>query len=127
MAGWDHHGGFSLDASVRVDKSDRMALERLVRYCARPCFAEGRLCLVEPDTVIYTLTKPDPQGRSALRFHPLEFIDRLAMLIPPPRVHRHRYAGVLAPNSSLRSRVVASAGPPPSWPKGSPKPRKQWA
>ena len=120
MAGWDHHGGFSLDASVRVDKQDRMALERLIRYCAKPSFAQGRLCLAEPscrdpaesDTVVYTLTKPDPQGRLALSLHPLQLIDRLARLVPPPRVHRHRYAGVLAPNSSLRSLVVASAGPP---------------
>ncbi|MFC2173218.1 transposase [Acidobacteriota bacterium] len=111
MAGWDHHGGFSLDASVRVEQWDRMALERLARYCARPPFAEGRLFLPEPDTVVYTLTKPDPQGRSALYLTPLQLLERLAALIPPPRVHRHRYAGVLAPNSPLRSQVVASAAP----------------
>jgi len=111
MAGWDHHGGFSLDASVRVDKGDRMALERLARYCARPPFAEGRLSLAEPQTVVYTLTKPDPQGRSAMCLTPLQLIERLAALIPPPRVHRHRYSGVLAPNSPLRSRVIASAAP----------------
>ena len=29
---------------------------------------------------------------------PLELLDRLAALLPPPRVHRHRYFGVLAPN-----------------------------
>ena len=28
-----------------------------------------------------------------------EFLDRVAALIPPPRKHRHRYFGVLAPNS----------------------------
>jgi hypothetical protein len=30
----------------------------------------------------------------------------LSRLIPPPRVHRHRYHGVLAPNAHLRERVV---------------------
>jgi hypothetical protein len=28
----------------------------------------------------------------------LEPIDRIAALVPPPRTHRHRYFGVLAPN-----------------------------
>lgn len=45
-----------------------------------------------------------------LRLSPLEFLDRLAALVPPPRVHRHRYHGVLAPNSPLRARVTAGAG-----------------
>jgi hypothetical protein len=109
MAGWDYYGGFSIDASVRVEQWDRSALERLARYCARPPFAEDRLSLVEPDTVVYTLTKPDPQGHSALILTPLELIQRLSALFPPPRAHRHRYAGVLAPNSRLRSQVVSSA------------------
>ncbi len=38
---------------------------------------------------------------------PLEFLERLALLIHPPRIHRHRYHGVLAPNSKLRSQVIA--------------------
>jgi hypothetical protein len=33
---------------------------------------------------------------------PLELIERLAALIPPPRRHRHRYYEVLAPNAPLR-------------------------
>ena len=41
---------------------------------------------------------------------PLELIERLAALIPPPRRHRHRYYGVLAPNAPLRSAVTALAG-----------------
>jgi hypothetical protein len=32
MAGWDHGGGFSLDASVRIEGQDRAGLERLPRY-----------------------------------------------------------------------------------------------
>jgi hypothetical protein len=37
----------------------------------------------------------------------LELLETLSRLIPPPRVHRHRYHGVLAPNARLRARVVA--------------------
>ncbi len=40
---------------------------------------------------------------------PLELIDRLAALIPPPHTHRHRYHGVLAPNATLRAAVTALA------------------
>jgi len=45
---------------------------------------------------------------------PLELIERLAALIPPPRRHRHRYYGVLAPNAPLRAQVTALVGVPES-------------
>lgn len=35
----------------------------------------------------------------------------LARLVAPPRVHEHRYCGVLAPNAKLRRAVIESAGP----------------
>ena len=35
----------------------------------------------------------------------------LAQLVTPPRLHKHRYCGVLAPNASLRAAVTALAGP----------------
>jgi len=46
-----------------------------------------------------------------LRMDPVE-PDRLAALIPPPRLHRHRYHGVLAPNAPLRAAVTALARAP---------------
>ena len=39
-----------------------------------------------------------------------EVLDRIAALIPPPRKYRHRYFGVLAPNSPWRALVTAQAG-----------------
>ena len=45
---------------------------------------------------------------------PLELIDRIAALVPPPRTHRHRYFGVLAPNSPLRAAVTAMAQAAPA-------------
>ena len=38
--------------------------------------------------------------------------DDRAALVPPPRTHRHRYFGVLAPNSPHRAAVTALAQPP---------------
>lgn len=37
------NSGFSLDAKVRIQSWDREGLERLIRYCARPCFASANL------------------------------------------------------------------------------------
>jgi hypothetical protein len=40
---WQASGGFSVDASVRVEGDDRTGVERLVRYCARGPLALERL------------------------------------------------------------------------------------
>ena len=50
-------------------------------------------------------------GADELNLTPLELIGRIAALVPPPRTHRHRYFGVLAPNSPLRAAVTAMALP----------------
>ena len=39
MRVWAHDGGFSVDGSVRIEGADRIGLEPLLRYCARPPFA----------------------------------------------------------------------------------------
>lgn len=109
MASWDHDGGFSLDASVRIEADDRPGLERLLRYCARPVFALERLRQIDPEHLVYESIKPGPGGSVSLLLTPLELIERLAALIPPPRRHRHRYFGVLAPNAPLRAAVTALA------------------
>ena len=36
---------------------------------------------------------------------PLELVDRVAALVPPPRVHRHGYLGVIARNAPLHAAV----------------------
>ena len=40
---------------------------------------------------------------------PLEFLQKLAALVPRPRLNLIRYHGVLAPNAKLRSQVVPKA------------------
>ena len=113
LARWSHGGGFSLHAAVRIEAQDRAGLERLLRYCARPAFASERLSWDGSEQPVrYTLPKPLPTGQTELTLEPLELLDRLATLIPPPRRHRHHYAGVFAPHASLRARVTACAGQP---------------
>ncbi len=50
-------------------------------------------------------------GRTELLLTPQDLLDRPARLVTPPRRHKHRYCGVLAPNAKLRAAVTASAGP----------------
>ena len=110
------HSGFSVDAGVCIEAHDRAALERLLRYCARPPFSMERL-RKEGAALVYRCAKqhsePTTDKRGAkvdeLTLTPLELIDRMAALVPPPRTHRHRYFGVLAPNSPLRAAVTALA------------------
>jgi hypothetical protein len=121
MLTWQASGGFSLDASVRIHGSDSGGRERLLRYCARPPFALERMRLERHvyarDTtspgqtgihqVFYHPARPTRDGRTVLALSPLKFLAALSRLIPPPRVHRHRYHGALAPNARLRERVTA--------------------
>ena len=114
IASWDHGGGFSLDASVRIEGADRQGPERLLRYCARPAFALERRREIDADHLVYESIKPGPGGSVSLMLTPLELIERLAVLIRPPRRHRHRCYGVLAANAPLRAQVTALAGVPES-------------
>jgi hypothetical protein len=104
-------GDRSLDASVHLAGWDRQGLERLARYCARPPFSQERVGCLNADPLVYQLRKPGIDGRSELLLTPLELLRRLVDLIAPPRKHRHRYCGVLAPNARLRPAVTATAGP----------------
>ncbi len=47
----------------------------------------------------------DKRGTKVDELHltPLELIDCIAALAPPPRTHRHRYFGVLAPDGHPNS------------------------
>jgi hypothetical protein len=109
MGQWAHGGGFSVDGSVRIEAADRAGRERLLRYCARPPFALDRLRELDREHLIDDHPKPGPGGSGPQLLTPLELLDRIAALVPPPRIHRHRYFGVLAPNSPLRTAVTALA------------------
>ncbi len=113
------HSGFSVDTSVCIAAHDRAGLERLLRYCARPPFACARLRKAGSE-LVYRCAKQHSEPGSKphnkrgakvdeITLTPLELIDRMAALVPPPRTHRHRYFGVLAPNSPLRPAVTALA------------------
>jgi len=45
-------------------------------------------------------------GTTHTKMSPLEFMQRLAALVPRPRLHLIRFHGVLAPNAGLRAAIV---------------------
>jgi len=100
------HAGFSLHAGVAVRGGDQKTLERLCRYIARPALAEGRLSLTPQGRVRYTLKTPYRDGTTHVVLEPLDFMARLAALVPKPRVHLTRYHGVFAPHSRWRAQIT---------------------
>ncbi|MGH8624348.1 MAG: transposase [Gammaproteobacteria bacterium] len=89
--------GFSLHAEVRCPINQRNKLEHLCRYITRPAIANERL------------------KRSEV-MSPLEFMQRLAALVPRPRLHLIRFHGAVASNAKLRYAIIprAPVSPPPS-------------
>ena len=98
--------GFSLHAAVRVEAHDRKRLEQLCRYITRPALSDERVQLNAAGQVALKLKKPWRDGTTHLVISPLEFMQRLAALVPRPRLHLIRFHGVLAPNAKLRPLVV---------------------
>jgi hypothetical protein len=111
------HDGFSLHADVAVAAHDRQRLERLCRYVARAPPCAERLSELPDGRLLHALNRPWRDGTSAFVFEPLELVEELVALIPPPRANLVRYHGVLAPRARWRAQVVRdrrSDVPPPA-------------
>jgi hypothetical protein len=73
-----------------VRASDRKRLEKVARYIARPPIATERLEELEDGRIQYRLRRPWSDGTTAIVYHPLELLERLVALVPPPGFHRTR-------------------------------------
>jgi len=100
--------GFSLHAGVAAAAWERGKLERLCRYISRPAVSSERLTLTASGKVRYALKTPYRDGTTHVLFEPLDFLSRLAALVPSPRVNLTRFHGVFAPHHALRPQVVPS-------------------
>jgi len=110
--------GFSLHAGVSCEGHQKDKRERLCRYIARPAVAVPRLSLSSTGKVVYSLKTPYREslphernecfghGTTQVAFDPVDFMARLAALVPKPRVNLTRYHGVLAPNHRWRGEVT---------------------
>jgi hypothetical protein len=101
--------GFSVHADVCVPARDRMRLERLARYAGRPPLATERLSLLPDGRILYRLKHRWRDGTTHMIFEPLELIERLAALVPRPKVNLIRYHGILAPSAAWRTLIVPEA------------------
>jgi hypothetical protein len=98
--------GFSLHANTQVPAHRHDQLERLLRYTARGAVVLERLEEAAHGDLVYTFTKPWSDGTTGIRLSPLELLEKLAALVPLPRVHLVRSAGCLAPHSKLREAII---------------------
>ncbi len=78
----------------------------ICRYLLRHPFAEERLSQLPDGRIAYGLRKPRWDGGMGIVLEPVEFLAKLAALVPPPRAHLVRYHGVLGPHGSVRRQVV---------------------
>ena len=98
--------GFSLHANTQVLAPRLDQLERLVLYTARGAVALERLEAAAQGDLVYPCTTPWSDGTTGLTFSPLELLEKLAALVPLPRVHLVRYGGCLAPHSRRRGAIT---------------------
>lgn len=103
-----NHAGFSLHAGVMAEAHQRDKLERLCRYISRPVVSEKRLALIANGQIHYELKTPYRNGTTHEIFEPLDFMVKLAALVPKPRVNLTSFHGVFAPNSKRRVQVTPS-------------------
>jgi hypothetical protein len=97
--------GFSVHANTAIPAHRRDQLERLIRYTGRGAVSLERLEADAHGDLVYTFTKPWADGTTGITLSPLELLEKLAALVPLPRVHLVRYGGCLAPHSHLRRTI----------------------
>lgn len=98
--------GFSLHANTAINTLKRDRLEKLIEYIVRGPLSNERVEITKEGKLILRLKTPYSDGTSHLLFTFGEFIEKLVALIPPPRSHLVRWAGVLAPNSPYRQDIT---------------------
>ena len=96
---------FSLHAHTHIPAHRRDQLECLIRYTARGAVSLERLQEDVHGDLVYTFTHPWSDGTTGITLSPLELLEKLAALVPLPRVHLVRYGGCLAPHSHLRGAI----------------------
>jgi hypothetical protein len=103
--------GVSLHANVAVPKGDRRRLEKLCRYIARPPVSTERLSQLPDGRLLYRLKRRWRDGTTHVVFERIELVEKLAAIVPPPRIHMVRYFGVLAPRAECRREIVPAKRP----------------
>ena len=99
--------GFSAAVSTSLHSAARPtrdSLERLCRYIAHPAVSNERLSVNDRAPVVYRLKHPFHDGTTHLVLNRLDFLARLAALVPRPRPP-------ILVNTTLRQEFSAAVGP----------------
>ena len=114
--------GFSLHAAVRCAAEDRDALEQLCRYITRPALANERVQINAAGQVVLKLKTAWRDGTTHQGTPPLEFMQRLAALVPRPRLHLIASMACWPPTPSCALVVPQEVPQVPETPAQQPKP-----
>ena len=87
--------------------NQRNKLEQLCRYITRPAIANERLSLNSAGDVVLQLKTPYKDGTTHIVMSPLEFMQRLAALVPRPRLNLIRFARIVLDTRPLRGPAKA--------------------
>jgi hypothetical protein len=98
--------GFSIHEATSIKAHERDRLEQLLRYLGRGPVAHDKISLDHNGNVLYELKKSF-DGATHVLLSPLEFIEKLASIIPPPYRHQVNYYGCLSSHSRLRPLIVS--------------------
>jgi Putative transposase len=55
--------------------------------------------------LVYRFPRPWSDGTTGITLSPVEFLEKLAALVPLPRAHLVRYGSCLTPHSKLREAI----------------------
>jgi hypothetical protein len=105
MMTWPH-SGFTLDSGTRIEAGDRDALKRLLLYFLRPALSLKKLTYKPEESSVRYQVSRTHGGPSYHEWPAVEFVGRVAALVPPPRKHVVRYYGALGPRSPVRRAVT---------------------
>ena len=101
----------SLHANVYVAGDDRDGLVNLFRYMSRSAVSPSLLSYVNPDepevsSIRLALKRAWSDGSKSLEFSQVNFVERLAALVPEPWINLTRYHGVFGPGHVWRDSIV---------------------
>ncbi len=100
--------GFSIHAATSIKAHERDRLEKFLRYLGRGPVSHERISLSDDGNILYEL-KSSYDGATHVMFSPMEFIEKLASMIPLPYKHQVNYYGCLSSHSNLRPEIVGSS------------------
>ena len=74
-----------------------------MRDTARGAVSLERLTEDDRGDLVYMFTRPWSDSTTGIKLSPLELLEKLAVIVPLPRVHLVRYGGCLAPREQTPS------------------------